>query len=103
MNGSVYGVLAKGGCCHNIANCSGRRADGTPVYLQDIWPTRSEIQAVEKKHVIPAMFKEVYGKIEKGSASWASLVAPDGELYPWDTASTYIKSPPYFDQLQKVN
>ncbi|OAD59279.1 Cytoplasmic aconitate hydratase, partial [Eufriesea mexicana] len=79
----------------------GRRADGTPIYLQDIWPTRAEIQAVERKYVIPAMFKEVYSKIEKGSPSWANLVAPDGTLYPWDTNSTYIKNPPYFENLQK--
>ncbi|XP_076242060.1 cytoplasmic aconitate hydratase [Calliopsis andreniformis] len=79
----------------------GRRADGTPVMLQDIWPTRSEIQAVEQKYVIPAMFKEVYSKIEKGSADWANLTAPESKLYPWDPSSTYIKNPPYFDTLQK--
>ncbi|XP_076758743.1 cytoplasmic aconitate hydratase [Xylocopa sonorina] len=79
----------------------GRRADGTLVYLQDIWPTRSQIQAVEQKYVIPAMFKETYSKIEKGSSSWANLIAPDGKLYPWDANSTYIKKPPYFDNLQK--
>ncbi|CAK9808400.1 Cytoplasmic aconitate hydratase [Anthophora quadrimaculata] len=79
----------------------GRRADGSPIFLQDIWPTRAEIQAVEQKHVIPAMFKEVYSKIEKGSPNWASLVAPDGQLYPWDASSTYIKNPPYFDNLKK--
>ncbi|XP_015434791.1 PREDICTED: cytoplasmic aconitate hydratase-like, partial [Dufourea novaeangliae] len=79
----------------------GRRADGSPIYLQDIWPTRTDIQTVEQKHVIPAMFKEVYRKIEKGSSNWANLVAPDGKLYPWDSTSTYIKNPPYFDDLQK--
>ncbi|KYM83292.1 Cytoplasmic aconitate hydratase, partial [Atta colombica] len=79
----------------------GRKADGSPIFLQDIWPTRSEIQAVEQKYVIPAMFKEVYGKIEHGSDNWASLVAPEGKLYPWDIDSTYIKNPPYFDNLQK--
>lgn len=77
--------------------------DGTPVFLQDIWPTRAEIQVVEQKYVIPAMFKEVYDKIEKGSTNWANLVAPDGKLYPWDPSSTYIKHPPYFDNIQKVN
>ena len=79
----------------------GRRADGSPVFLQDIWPTRADIQAVEQKHVIPAMFKEVYSKIEKGSSSWATLAAPEGKLYPWDPNSTYVKSPPYFDNLTK--
>lgn len=62
-----------------------------------------EIQAVEQKYVIPAMFREVYSKIEKGSESWANLVAPNSTLYPWDPDSTYIKSPPYFDDLTKVN
>ncbi|XP_033190858.1 cytoplasmic aconitate hydratase [Bombus vancouverensis nearcticus] len=79
----------------------GRRADGTPIYLQDIWPTRSEIQIVEQKFVIPAMFTEVYSKIKQGSSSWANLLAPDSTLYPWDASSTYIKSPPYFENLQK--
>ncbi|XP_043266056.1 cytoplasmic aconitate hydratase-like [Colletes gigas] len=79
----------------------GRRPDGSPIYLQDIWPTRSTIQAVEQKFVIPAMFKEVYSKIETGSNSWVKLVEPDGKLYPWDSSSTYIKSPPYFTNLRK--
>lgn len=81
---------------------SGHKPDDTPVFLRDIWPTRAEIQAVEQKHVIPAMFEEVYGKIEKGSSNWASLVAPSGKLYPWDVTSTYIKNPPYFNNLRKV-
>lgn len=42
----------------------GVNADGKPVFLRDIWPTRDEIQAVESKCVIPGMFKEVYEKIE---------------------------------------
>lgn len=49
------------------------------------------------------MFTEVYSKIEKGSPSWANLAAPNTTLYPWDANSTYIKNPPYFDDLQKVN
>ncbi|XP_047365951.1 cytoplasmic aconitate hydratase-like isoform X1 [Vespa velutina] len=79
----------------------GYKKDGTAIFLQDIWPTRKEIQNVEQKYVIPAMFKEVYEKIEKGSSSWANLVAPDGKLYPWDVNSTYIQKPPYFDKLEK--
>ena len=42
----------------------GRNADGKPVFLRDIWPTRSEIQEVERKFVIPAMYKEVYSRIQ---------------------------------------
>ncbi|CAF4943302.1 unnamed protein product [Pieris macdunnoughi] len=77
----------------------GKRADGSPVFLNDIWPTRAEIQEVENKHVIPGMFKEVYEKIEQGSSSWQCLSVPEGQLYGWDPNSTYIKRPPFFDDM----
>ncbi|XP_066155244.1 cytoplasmic aconitate hydratase-like [Euwallacea fornicatus] len=79
----------------------GKRADGSNVYLKEIWPTRSEIQEVEKQHVIPAMFKEVYSRIETGSDKWQTLNAPAGHLYPWSDESTYIKKPPYFNGMTK--
>lgn len=79
----------------------GKRADGSPVYLREIWPTRKEIQEVENKHVIPGMFKEVYEKIEQGSAAWQALPVPQGQLYGWDAASTYIKRPPFFDAMTR--
>lgn len=75
--------------------------DGKKVFLKDIWPTRDEIQEVERKHVIPAMFKEVYGKIAYGNPRWNSLDAPESQLYPWDKNSTYIKSPPFFERMNK--
>ncbi|CAH1642832.1 unnamed protein product [Spodoptera littoralis] len=79
----------------------GTRADGTRVYLREIWPTRAEIQEVENKHVIPGMFKEVYAKIELGSPSWQALDVPQGKLYGWDPNSTYIKRPPFFDGMTR--
>ncbi|KAK1889659.1 Cytoplasmic aconitate hydratase [Dissostichus eleginoides] len=77
----------------------GTNSEGKAVFLRDIWPTREEIQAVEREFVIPTMFKEVYEKIESVNERWNSLVAPSDKLYPWDTNSTYIKSPPFFDGL----
>ncbi|XP_052748149.1 cytoplasmic aconitate hydratase-like [Galleria mellonella] len=79
----------------------GKRADGSPVFLRDIWPTRAEIQEVENQFVIPGMFKEVYGKIEQGSPSWQALDVPQGKLYGWDPNSTYIKKPPFFDGMTR--
>ncbi|XP_061727318.1 cytoplasmic aconitate hydratase-like [Cydia pomonella] len=79
----------------------GKRADGSAVFLRDIWPTRADIQDVENKHVIPNMFKEVYEKIELGSPSWQALDVPKGKLYGWDPDSTYIKRPPFFDGMTK--
>ncbi|KAH1001462.1 hypothetical protein HUJ04_005480 [Dendroctonus ponderosae] len=55
-----------------------KRADGSVVFLRDIWPTRAEIHEVERTYVIPAMFKEVYSRIETGSGMWQTLDAPAG-------------------------
>ncbi|XP_072040236.1 cytoplasmic aconitate hydratase-like isoform X3 [Amphiura filiformis] len=80
----------------------GLNNEGKEVFLsRDIWPTREEIQEVEKQFVIPAMFKDVYSKIQKGNTQWNSLDAPESMLYPWDPKSTYIKSPPFFETMTK--
>merc|ERR1719189_62129 len=47
------------------------------------------------------MFKEVYEKMTTGNENWNNLKAPEGKLYPWDEKSTYIKSPPFFDDMTK--
>ncbi|KFM82338.1 hypothetical protein X975_14216, partial [Stegodyphus mimosarum] len=77
----------------------GKGQDGQDVYLRDIWPSRDEIQEVEAKHVLPAMFKEVYSKIEHGNKRWNSLHVPETNIYPWDQKSTYIKPPPFFKDM----
>ncbi|XP_027786821.1 cytoplasmic aconitate hydratase [Marmota flaviventris] len=77
----------------------GTNAKGQRVFLKDIWPTRDEIQAVERQYVIPGMFKEVYQKIETVNESWNALGAPSDKLYFWNPKSTYIKSPPFFENL----
>ncbi|XP_036754060.2 cytoplasmic aconitate hydratase [Manis pentadactyla] len=77
----------------------GVNAKGQQVFLKDIWPTRDEIQAVERQYVIPGMFKEVYQKIETVNESWNALAAPSDKLYCWNPKSTYIKSPPFFENL----
>lgn len=77
----------------------GVNPQGKEVFLRDIWPTRDEIQMVERQFVIPAMFKEVYEKIEIVNERWNALKAPSDELYTWDPKSTYIKSPPFFESL----
>ncbi|XP_037279507.2 cytoplasmic aconitate hydratase isoform X2 [Rhipicephalus microplus] len=79
----------------------GHSPDGKPVHLRDIWPSREEIQAVESEHVLPRMFKEVYSKVETGSKHWQALDAPTSLLYPWDSNSTYIKCPPFFDTMER--
>uniref|UniRef100_H3CI89 Cytoplasmic aconitate hydratase n=1 Tax=Tetraodon nigroviridis TaxID=99883 RepID=H3CI89_TETNG len=77
-------------------------AEGTAVYLRDIWPSREEIQAVERAFVIPSMFQEVYQKMEKVNQSWNALAASSDTLYSWDPDSTYIKSPPFFQRAETM-
>lgn len=73
--------------------------NGQKIFLREIWPTRSEIQEVEKQYVLPQMFQDVYSKIQLGSKNWQDLEAPDSILYPWNEKSTYIKNPPFFEQM----
>lgn len=75
--------------------------NGRQVYLRDIWPSREEIIAIEQKFVIPSMFRDVYEKVEMGSQNWQDLEAPSGKLYPWDEKSTYIKHPPFFENMTR--
>jgi len=77
----------------------GTNGDGKPIFLRDIWPSRDEIQQVERKHVIPAMYNEVYSRIQHGNERWNKLEAPESMIYPWDDKSTYIKSPPFFETM----
>ncbi|XP_071552890.1 cytoplasmic aconitate hydratase-like isoform X2 [Panulirus ornatus] len=79
----------------------GYNGDGHEVCLRDIWPQRADIQLVEQEHVVPAMFKEVYSRITTGNDRWNKLEAPEGMLYPWDSKSTYIKNPPFFEGMTK--
>lgn len=79
----------------------GKDHDGKDVFLRDIWPSKAEINETEKKFVHPAMFNEVYSRIQNGSEQWNSLQAPHSSLYPWDDHSTYIKSPPFFQNMTK--
>lgn len=81
---------------------SGTNADGKKVFLKEIWPTRTEIQQVEKDHVLPAMFRDVYSRIDNGSASWQNIVTSPTQLYQWDPDSTYVKRPPFFEGMTKV-
>ncbi|CAL4095460.1 unnamed protein product [Meganyctiphanes norvegica] len=75
--------------------------DGQQVFLRDIWPTRKLIQEVERASVLPEMFKECYEKITTGNEEWNRLEAPVGVLYSWDASSTYIKRPPFFENMPK--
>ncbi len=77
----------------------GTGSDGQPVYLRELWPTTEEIEAHLRKSVRREMFGAQYAEVFQGDAQWNSIRVPEGDRYRWDEHSTYIKRPPYFDQM----
>jgi aconitate hydratase len=77
----------------------GKGKDGKDVYLKDIWPTQAEIAATVSKSVQTGMFQQQYGEVFQGDAHWRSLAVPTGDRFAWDTQSTYVKHPPYFENM----
>lgn len=77
----------------------GTGSDGQPVFLRDIWPSNKEIGDVIAATLGPEMFKQNYADVFKGDSRWNTIASPDGDLYEWDDASTYIKNPPYFEGM----
>ena len=74
-------------------------SDGQPVYLRDIWPSNKEIGDAIAATLGPELFKQNYADVFKGDSRWNTIASPDGDLYDWEDASTYIKNPPYFDGM----
>jgi aconitate hydratase len=74
----------------------GTDREGQPVYVRDIWPSQQEVAETILKSVRSQMFREKYAAVFEGNEQWKSLPVPEGELYSWDAASTYVKHPPYF-------
>lgn len=77
----------------------GADKSGKPVYLRDIWPTAEEVQARIKQFVTSQQFQKSYADVFSGDENWKGLSIPSGELYQWDKNSTYIKEPPFFQNM----
>jgi aconitate hydratase len=77
----------------------GTDRDGKGVFLADIWPSDIEVQELLKSCIDAQMFRDSYASVFKGDDNWASIKVPAGQRYTWDTASTYVKNPPYFDGM----
>ena len=77
----------------------GHDPNGQPVYLRDIWPSQQEIAETIASSVRSEMFRREYDSVFEGDDRWRNLEVPSGELYEWDENSTYVKNPPYFDDM----
>ncbi len=79
----------------------GEDKSGQPVYLRDIWPTPQEVESTMRASVSSDMFRKEYADVFTGDSHWRALPIPEGDLYAWDNASTYIKNPPYFENMPR--
>jgi aconitate hydratase len=77
----------------------GSDQNGQRVFLKDIWPTSEEVQAVVNRSVRAEMFQKQYSEVFQGDDRWNSVKVPTGDLYDWSEKSTYIRKPPYFENM----
>ena len=80
----------------------GKDRSGKPVFLRDIWPTPQEIESTVRSAVSTGMYQKQYSEVFEGDAHWQGMKIPQGDLYQWDAKSTYIKLPPYFENMPKT-
>jgi len=74
---------------------------GAPVFLKDIWPSSQEIESVVANSITSEMFRKDYASVFEGDHRWKALDTPTGETFEWDSQSTYVRKPPYFEGMPK--
>jgi aconitate hydratase len=77
----------------------GNDQNGEPVFLSEIWPSPTHVQAIIDQTIGPHMFNERYGDVFSGNETWNAIPISGGELYEWSQDSTYIQEPPFFVDL----
>jgi len=79
----------------------GHDPNGDPVYLRDVWPTNTEVRDAIAQSVSRELFEERYADVFHGDDRWRGLSVPEGDLYAWDSDSTYVQEPPFFQNLSR--
>jgi len=79
----------------------GQDGAGQPVFLRDVWPTQAEVQKAIQSTIRAEMFRKAYQESLQGDERWKALQAPTGELFQWDSNSTYVKRSPFFDGMPR--
>ena len=77
----------------------GKDNDGNEIYLKDIWPSNKEIEETLKQSLNAEMFIERYSNVSEGPSQWQKIKTEESSIYNWDEGSTYVKKPPFFDNL----
>jgi aconitate hydratase len=79
----------------------GTDREGRSVFLKDLWPTQAEIREVVQSSIQSDMYRETYGKVYEGDTRWRELAVTGGDRYDWQDDSTYVRQPPYFENMPK--
>ena len=77
----------------------GKDKDGNEVYLRDLWPSPTEVEKVIAESISQEMFTEDYQDVFTGDERWQNLDTPEGATFEWDSESTYVRKPPYFEGM----
>jgi aconitate hydratase len=77
----------------------GKTKEGKDIYLKDIWPSNKEIDDTLKKALNAEMFVKRYSNISDGPKQWQEIKTENSSIYNWDSGSTYVKKPPFFENL----
>ena len=75
--------------------------NGRPVFLKDIWPTDEEIRTTIRASVKPEQFRSQYANAMEGDVLWQQLEVSKGSTFKWEPKSTYVRKPPFFENLPK--
>jgi aconitate hydratase len=74
-------------------------SNGEDVFLADLWPSPEDIQRTIAESIAEEMFRSTYADVYTGDDAWRGLPVPEGDLFAWDPASTYVRLPPYFEGM----
>ena len=77
----------------------GKDKDGNDVFLKDIWPTNQEIEDTLRQSLNAEMFIKRYSNVSEGPEQWQKIKTEESSIYNWEDTSTYVKKPPFFDNL----
>jgi aconitate hydratase len=77
----------------------GKDKNGNDVYLKNIWPSNQEIEDTLKTSLNADMFIKRYSNVSQGPKQWQEIKTEKSSIYNWDENSTYVKKPPFFDNL----
>ncbi len=80
----------------------GENQKGEKIYLKDLWPTQAEVSEALNRGLQPGIFENSYADVFKGDEKWQSLKIPTGDNFVWDSNSTYVQNPPFFQNLSKT-